>query len=175
MEYFVIKSSVTAAFLPILLDTRTYKYRLTKENFAQMPESEIYYFHQREEEEIPDLLLSPTFLCGDALKRIVSLYDASIGWKSIYMMPDEEEKIIKGTVHYWIPDMARQKCLHKDCAIQPNGAVEKLILDQRRLRNVDIFQVEETLENNIIVSLALAESISRRHLYGVVLERVEVR
>lgn len=175
MEYFLIKSSVKAPLQPIHMDTNLYRYRLTEENYQRLPKSEIYYYHHTEDIEIPELMLQPTFMVGDVLQHMISMYDDTVLWKSLYMMPDEEDKITEITRHYWIPKFTRIKCLHPQVEIQPNGAVKELILDRKRLRNMDIFQVEETQENFVLVSLALAESISRRHPYGVRLERVEVR
>lgn len=175
MEYFVIKSSVKVPLTPILKDTILYPHRLTEANYNSMPKGKIYYYRDTEDMEIPELMIQPTFMVGDSLRRIISVYDDTVDWKTLYMMPDEEEKMVDGTKRYSIPNLTRCKCLHPDSETTPNGAVTKLILDKSRLRNTAIFQVEETLENYVIVSLALAESISRRHPYGVRLERVEVR
>ena len=175
MDYFLLKSSAKVPLQPTLMDTKLYQYRLTQEAYERLPQSEIFSFHHTEDIEIPELLLQPTFMVGDSLKQIISLYDETVSWKSLYLMPDEEDKVVEGTKHYWIPNLSKVRCLHSETEMLPNGAVSKLILDKSCLRNVDIFQVEETLENMVLVSLALAESISRRHPYGVRLERVEVR
>lgn len=175
MEYFVIKSSVKVPPVPTLKDTILYPHRLTEENYNSMPKGKIYYYHDAEDLEIPELMVQPTFMVGDTLRHIISVYDDTVDWKALYMMPDEEDKVVDGTKRYSIPNLTRCKCLHPEVEMTPNGAVTKLILDKNRLRNMAIFQVEETQENYVIVSLALAESISRRHPYGVRLERVEVR
>lgn len=175
MEYFLIKSSAKAPLQPIHVDTKLYPYRLTEENYEKLPKSEVYYYHHTEEIEIPELLTHPTFMVGDVLQQLIYLYDDTVLWKSLYLLPDEEEKMTEATRHYWIPELNKVKCLHPEVELQPNGAVKTLILDKKRLRNMNIFQVEETQENFVLVSLALAESISRRHLYGVRLERVEVK
>lgn len=175
MEYFLLKTSVKVPPQPIHLDEKVYQYRLTKAAYDKLPKSEICSFHLTDDMEIPELMIHPTFMVGEALKNIISLYDESVSWKSLYFMPDEEDKVMEGTIHYWIPDFPKLRCLHEETEIQPNGAVSKLILDKRFLRNVNVFQIEETQENMVLVSLALAESISRRHFYGVRLERVEVK
>ena len=52
-----------------------------------------------------------------------------------------------------------------------------LIIDKSKMRNLDIFRIAKdgVSENLVVVSLALAESISRRNAYGVIFERIEVR
>ncbi len=175
MEYFLLKSNVKVPPQPIRLDEKIYQYRLSKEVYDKLPNSEICYFRFEEDIEIPELIVTPTFMVGETLKNLIGLYDESVSWKSLYFMPDEEEKVMEGTIRYWIPNLPKVRCLHEETEVQPNGAVTNLILDKRFLRNVDIFQIEETQENMVLVSLALAESISRRHMYGVRLERVEVK
>lgn len=175
MEYFVIKSSVNSPFTTNGKESVLYPHRLSEENYQSMPVGKIYYYHDRDDIEIPELLIQPTFMVGDSLRQIIGVYDDAVEWKTLYMMPDEEEKVVDGTKRYSIPNLTRCKCLHEDTQIAPNGAVTRLVLDKRKLRNMPIFQVEETMENYVIVSLELAESMSRRHLYGVRVERVEVK
>ncbi len=175
MEYFVIKSHAVMVPEPARISNQDYPYQMNEENFEKIEDAKVDYYHLNKDTEIPEVLLKPTFMCGDSLKHIMEIYDPAIKWKSVYLIPGMEEQLVEGTIHYWIPSMKRQHCLHRDCVTLPNGALQKLILDQRQVRNMDVFQVADTRENYVIVSLALAESISRRHMYGVALERVEVR
>lgn len=175
MEYFVIKSHAVMVPQPAQISNRDYPYQMTEENFQKIDDAKVDYYHLNQDTEVSEVLLQPTFMCGDELKHIMEVYDSTIKWKSVYLIPSLKEQLVDGTLHYWIPSMTRQKCLHQDCVTLPNGALEKLVLNQRLVRNMDVFQVADTLENYVIVSLPLAESISRRHMYGVALERVEVR
>lgn len=175
MEYFVMKTSVNSPFTTNGKETMLYPHRLSEENYQSMPAGKIYYYEDKEDIEIPELLVQPTFMVGDALRQIINVYDETIEWKALYMMPNEEEKVVNGTKRYSIPNFTRWNCLHEDAQIAPNGEVLNLVLDKSKLRNAPIFQVEETIGNYVIVSLELAESISRRHLYGVRVERVEVK
>ena len=175
MEYFVMKSSVNSPFTTNGKETMLYPHRLSEENYQSMPAGKVYYYQDREDIEIPELLIQPTFMVGDSLRQIISVYDDAVDWKALYMMPNEEEKVVNKTKRYSIPNLTKWKCLHKEAEVAPNGAVTKLVLDKSKMRNMPIFQVEETMENYVIVSLELAESISRRHLYGVRVERVEVK
>lgn len=160
---------------PHRLSNKDYPYRMTEENFRMIEDDKTDYYQLFDETEIPQLMTNPTFMCLDGLKSIINVYDPSVRWKSLFLIPGTEEQLYEGTLHYWIPSIIKQDCIHEDCEIMPNGAIEKLILDEKKIRNRDIFQVADVQENYVVVSLALAESINRRHLYGVITERVEVR
>lgn len=175
MEYYLLKSNSVRNPEPARLSHEEFPYLMNEENFMIAQDKFVDYYMLFPETELPELLTQPTFLCRDGLKRIMELYDPYIEWKSLYLLPSEDEQMTTGTLHYWLPAMTKQNCLHDECVILPNGAVQELILDKRKIRNMDVFQVGGTQENIVVVSLALAESISRRHLYGVKLCKVEVR
>lgn len=175
MEYFMIKSNAVVNPEPARISNAQYPYLLSDENFARITDKFVDYYHLHADTEIPGLMTHPTFMCNDQLKHIMEIYDPYIEWKSLYLVPGEESQQVLGTYHYWIPNMTRQDCVHKDCVQLPNGSLQNVILDKTRMRNMDVFQVGGTQENIVVVSLPLAESISRRHIYGIKLCKVEVR
>lgn len=65
--------------------------------------------------------------------------------------------------------------MHSDTVKYPNGELQELILDKRKVRGRDIFRVRGMMENKVVVSLAVAESILRRKPYGVSIKKVSVR
>ena len=58
--------------------------------------------------------------------------------------------------------------------IYPNGTLKELILERKFINDEDVFKVKGTLENFIIVSLPVVESILRRKMYGVAFREVRV-
>lgn len=177
IEYFLLRTDATASFKPTEIDRKLYQNIMNKENFEKIPKDAICYYKYSDEVEMPDVMLTPTFMVGRSIYNIIKLYDDSISWKSLQVFPDLREFTREMTKSYWIPFVPECKCLHKETVILPNGTVEKVILERRNMRNVDIFRVtgEGIRENLIVVSLALAESINRRNVYGVSIERIEVR
>lgn len=175
MEYFLIRSCAVTPFEPIHMDRSLYTKLMTKEAFEKLPEDIIYYYHLSGETELPEIMFRPTFMTGDGLHDIISLYDESIPWKNMQMFPDVEDFPREAAKGYWIPLLKEYRCLHKDTLILPDRTAKKPILDRSRLRNMDIFRISGVSGNLVAVSLALAESISRRELYGITFERLEVR
>ena len=175
MEYFLIRSCAVTPFKPIHMDRSLYTNLMTEEAFEKIPEDIIYYYHFSEEIELPDVMFRPTFMTGDSLHDIISLYDESIQWKNMQIFPDRQDFPREMAKGYWIPLLKEYRCLHKDTLVLPDKTTKKPILDRSRLRNTDIFRISGVSENLVAVSLALAESISRRELYGITFERLEVR
>lgn len=175
MEYFLIRSCAVTPFEPIHMDRNLYTNLMTKEAYAKIEDDIIYYYHLGDEVELPDVVFRPTFMVGDGLHNIISLYDDTIEWKHMQIFPDMEDFPNETAKGYWIPLLNEYHCLHQDTVLLPDKTTKKPILDRSRLRNTDIFRISGVSENLIVVSLALAESISRRELYGVTFERLEVR
>ena len=76
---------------------------------------------------------------------------------------------------YWIYDCVMEECIHADAIKLPNGAYQEIIIDKRKIKGRNIFRPKGLQQNQIVVSLAVAESILRRNPYGVSLKKVEMR
>ena len=176
-EYFLLKSRVSALFETLNMDNKMYQRLMTMENFEKIAEDKIVYYKYSDDVEMPDVMMSPTFMVGKSIHDIVSLYDDTIEWKSMQIFPDGIECTRDNIKSYWIPLLPQCRCLHDESVILPNGTVKNVIIDKTKIRNMDIFRIEKAgvSENLVAVSLALAESISRRNAYGVVFERIEVK
>ncbi len=177
IEYFLLKTDATTSFKPTDIDRKLYQNIMNKENFDKLPKDAVGYYQYSDEVEMPDVMLSPTLMVGRRIYNIIKLYDDSIPWKSLQIFPDMPEFTREKTKSYWIPCLPECKCLHKDAVILPNGTVQEVILERKNMRNLDIFRVSGAgiHENLVVISLALAESINRRNVYGVAMERIEVK
>lgn len=65
--------------------------------------------------------------------------------------------------------------MHKDAIVAPNGSISKLILDKNRMNGEDIMIIDGVPEKITIVSLAVAESIMRRNMFGIDFQEIEIR
>jgi hypothetical protein len=175
MEYFAMKTNVTNPVEPVLLQGKEYTYSLTKESFARFPEMSVGYYEYKSDVILPDILQQPTFLVSENVKKVLLLYDDTLRCKSICIMPNREADLAKGMQTYHIMNFERRDCLAREAKILPNGTVEKVILDSARIPNMDVFMVDKTAENIVIVSLRLEESIARRNMLGIKFVPVEVR
>ena len=176
-EYFLLRTAATSLFKPTGLDYKMYQHIMTKEYFEGIPEDEICYYKYSDEIEMPDVMFRPTFMVGTNIYNIVKLYNENIEWKALQVFPDTLDYVREMAKSYWIPCLPEYKCLHEETIVLPNGTVDGLVLNRKKMRNVDIFRVADARisENLIVVSLPLAESINRRNVYGVSMERLEVK
>lgn len=173
MEYYRMKmSSVITNYITLeKLDTSVYKPDCSQEEFEQLPKGIVTYYHDTMGLEIPDVLQKPLLLVKENVKDILQMYDEHIKGKPIKVFAYERDVNLAPT--YWFLNYEEVDCLSQNIEIYPNGEVKKLILNRNKIGKKDVFRVKGTKECFIIVSLAVAESMLRRKVYGVEFERVE--
>lgn len=175
MEYYLMEQLAENPVNPVIVDSVTYPYQLNEYNFQNIPQNHASYYESSAYTEFPGVLLWPTFMVSSAVKKVVQMYDETLQWKTFMILPNEMSKMEQETAEYWIPNPRRYDCLHEDSVIMPEGTIKKMILDSRKIPNVDIFQIKNIAKNKIVVSLRLAESISRRNIYGICFKPVEIK
>ena len=173
MEYYRMKmNDVITNYINIeRLDTTVYKQNCSPEEFEKLPKGIVTYYHDTRGLEIPDVLQRPLLLVKENVKDILQMYDEHIKGKPIKVFASEREIEVAPT--YWLLNYEEVDCLSKDVTVYPNGELKEIILDKSKIQNRDVFRVKGTQENIIIVSLAVAESMLRRQVYGVDFERVK--
>lgn len=177
MEYFALKQSkdVVNPIKVFGVDMENYTAIMTHQDFKNLKRSKVAYAEYTRSHEIPDILTYPTYMVSDTIRRVLHMYDDNISFKSIQVFPTLKKDLQEATRTYWIYDCVMEDCLHPDTVILPNGEAQEIILDKKKVKGRDIFRVKGTLDNKLFISLAVAESILRRNVYGVTLEKVKVR
>jgi len=175
MEYFELAQSraVENPLEIVKLDGQQYCQAMREKDFNALDRLKVAYFSGREFEEPCDILIQPTFLVSDQLKKVLELYDRTIRFKGIQLFPTEEG--VENYPMYWVPLFQTRECLHEETQKYDNGMLKTLVLDQKKTGGKQILRIGGILEYKVAVSLPVAESILRRHLYGVSLQRIEVR
>lgn len=174
MQYFELLQSPKVENPVVLtgLDTDAYCYAMPPERFAALERLNVAYFSGSEREEPCDILIEPTFMVSDELKKLLSMYDKGIAFKGVQALPTVEESILYPL--YWVPCFSEIACIHKDSVVYDNGMLSSLILDESKIGKQDVFRLSGCLEYKIIVSMPVAESILRRRFYGIGLKKLEV-
>lgn len=174
MQYFELLQSPKVENPIILtgLDKNTYCYSMSSEQFAVLERLNVAYFSGSEREEPCDILLEPTFMVSDELKKLLSIYDKEIAFKGVQVLPTVEECALYPL--YWVPYFSEIACMHRDSVVYDNGMLSSLVLDKSKIGRQDVFRLAGCLEYKIIVSMPVAESILRRRFYGVGLKKLEV-
>jgi len=73
---------------------------------------------------------------------------------------------------YWWPYIPLIECLSSQATKYPTGMLEHFILDRNALHGEDIFRVDSILENKVVISLSIAESMIRRKMTGFTLKPI---
>lgn len=174
MEYYeLFQNKKVETPLEIMgLESGQYCYAMTPKDFKALDKLKVAYFSGREFEEICDILINPTYLVSDSLKKVLTMYDKEIPFKGVQLFPTAKES--RQYPLYWVPQFPEAEVLHKDTVIHDNGMVAKLVLDGSKIGNRQIFRISGLLEYKVVISMPVAESILRRRLYGIGLKKLEV-
>lgn len=175
MEYYLMKQYAINPVNPLLVEPGPYKYRLSQEEFDNLPDCSLGYYEYTLETELPAILIHPTFMVSQQIKKVIEMYDETVRFKSLTILPNDFDRVDEASMTYAIPYLRRYDCLHEDSVVLPDGTIKKTVIDHKKIPNIDIFQIKNAVQNRVLVSLRMAESISRRNAYGVMFERVEVR
>lgn len=157
------------------LDAQIYVANPSREQFGQIPKSMVTYFDYAPDFDVPDYVVTPTPMVSSRLRKVFRMYDDSIEFKSVQNYTSQEKDAFKLAPSYYVYYVEQTECLHKDSIIAPNGAVTELVLEGSRLRNKDIIVIGGIAEKITIVSLAVAESILRRRMFGIDFEEVKIK
>lgn len=175
MEYYLMKQMEVNPIKYVLLKKEQYEYLLTKENFEKMPDISIGYYEYAKDVELPDMMVRPTFMVNETIKNVIAMYDETVTFKTLTFLPNAMDEMKEKSKSYAIPNLRRFDCLHEESVVLPEGTIKSLIIDSKKIPNADIFQIKNTVQNKVLVSLRLAESISRRNVYGIEFQKVQVK
>ncbi len=178
MKYYQIKQGREIRYAPkfIWLEQKPFSYNISKQEFGALADAYVAYYDYEDNTELPDILEQPSFMVSETVRYVFQMYmpDADdTAFKGIQLYPTIKEK--KVSAYYWIPDIPEYICLSSESELRPNGTVKKLVLDSRNIPDADVFKVANILENRVVVSRAVVESIMRRSPYGVEFEEVGIK
>lgn len=178
MKYYLLSQSkdVIKPIEASGLDTNYYKLNPSKESFQAQPNIIVDYFKADADIEIPDILIRPTMLISNELKELFYLYDEDIQFKGVQLYSNNllDKKNIRAYL-YWSFWCEEVECLHNESSDYANGMIKELVIDRNQLPKKDIFKIAGIIENKIVISLPVAESILRRCMYGIDLEEIRIR
>lgn len=138
----------------------------------KIPKHQVAYFEYSPQLEICDVLFQPTLLIENKLKRLWSLYEPKMKFKSVQVFANDPA--IDVSPLYWSPMLRTVDCVDAKTKTYPNGMLENLVVQFRSIQTHQIFRVGGLLEQVIIISLPVAESMLKRTRTGFELVPVEL-
>lgn len=152
-----------------------YHYNMSYEEYEKVPKLAVAYYKHYENTEFPGIIKEPVFMISNELKKLVLLYDEEILCRGLQIYDDRLEESNIQSHLYWTMGVKEYDCIHDEVRFLPNGSLDKLILDKKKIPQKDIFKVSGIFEERIIVSEAVVESILRRYIYGIDFEEVTIK
>lgn len=172
MEYYSLKLS---PFVKNPIRIKKLDILASKAPFTAYEDLNIYYFDYEEgRTEITSILTSPIFLINKEIRDLFALYNNTMMFKGIQLFSSDKEADRRKAVLYFLPDLAKVDCLSQKVRINPNGTIDTIILDKSKLEDYPIFGLGQISEQRVIINEDVAESLLRRNLYGIGLEKVLV-
>lgn len=130
----------------------------------KIPKHQVAYFEYSPQLEICDVLFQPTLLIENKLKRLWSLYEPKMKFKSVQVFANDPA--INVSPLYWRPMPTAIDCLAEEASFYPNGMLENLAVRLKSIQAHQIVQVAGPVEDVTLVSLPVAESMLRRFTTG---------
>ncbi|MNP23116.1 hypothetical protein D3C76_1158140 [compost metagenome] len=117
----------------------------------------------------PDYLERPLPLLSDRLKQLIEMYCPRMTYEPIGLLDIERKR----HETYWLMIPPRSACLSTQSQFHLDGSLRELVIDGNKVGGQMLFQIDGIRETEIIIHLAVAESLLRRDFQGIKLTRVK--
>lgn len=126
-----------------------------------------FYIKEKDENEYIDIIETPVLLISDKLKRVLEVYQKEIFFKPVLLA---DVKRMRQDL-YWFMIPKTVECLSPQTEFFKDGAVKKLVIDEKKANPHKVFRVGGIFEYIVIVNLDIAENILKRDIYGIELKK----
>ncbi|MNJ46984.1 hypothetical protein D3C77_421270 [compost metagenome] len=118
---------------------------------------------------LPDFLEYPVPLVSGRMRALLEKYVPGMEWRAAILTDLKQAK----QEVYWVLRPPKEVCLSDSTERYPDHTLKHLVFQYRKDMS-PIFRIADVMEPYIFINLALAESLLRRPLIGIRLERVEI-
>lgn len=117
----------------------------------------------------PEVIEAPCFMVGEEIYKVIHMYEPDIIFTTAVFKCNESKEIFI----YKIGLIDRNDCLHENTEFYKDNSLKRLVLDKKKLEGRHITRIKGITPGDIIVSMAVAESVLRRNCIGVRFEEIE--
>jgi hypothetical protein len=172
MNYFIILQDerVQDAVEPMGISRVITKEMLTKKKARDMDKLNLQFqIREQDTTEYVDFIEKPVPLLSDRCKQIIEKYVPKLYVKSVVL---KDMKRLRQEL-YWLIVPPRIDCLSEQSEFHKDGTLKRLVIDESKAAPYKIFKIEGIMEEYILISLDVAESLLRRDFTGIRLKKVE--
>lgn len=173
-DYFLLKQDPGYKNTPQITDwfRQIDKRRLNKKEAKAIPEQTLFKVETAEETVCLDYLNDPFLLMRQEMKEVVALYEPYMKWKEIILLDGKRAEC----EIYYLPIVEKAECVSpKSQTSIGKTRLKTILLEADKLPDKSIFQLAGSYDQSYtIIRQDLIESLLRRKLTGLSLERIEV-
>ena len=172
MRYFFIKQDMelSCAIQYRDFDITGGRHIFARQDAKKLNDSVVLYLKGSGREARWDFLQCPVTMFDERFKEILEAYEPGLFFQDVVFI--HKENLLQ--YQYVHTLMGQVGAASDKTEYYPNGAVRRLVLDQRKISRHNIFLLAGNHRKDPVVSLALAESLLRRQPIGICFEEVEV-
>lgn len=116
-----------------------------------------------------DVLESPCYMVSNDVYHVIQMFDQDTAFSNVVVQLQRSDMKI-----YKVLLTDRIGVLHESTEYHKDKSLKKLVLDQKKIADKQIFRIAGISPNYVVVSMTIAEAIIRRGLEGILFEEVQV-
>ena len=117
----------------------------------------------------PAVLSRQLFMYKESVKQTVDIYCPNLEYRHFCIL-DKKNRIYE---YYYIPILEAFNCMSESSEYNlDKSIIKKIVLKREVLPEASVFRLGEVKDQVVIVTLAVAESLIRRNIDGIQLQRV---
>lgn len=167
---FIHTVKINRAFIPENWKREIAKGRSVEFEYGKLSsEPHNFLVENQKENMYPDLIEAPLPLLSNRLKKVFSSFEKHIQCSCAILT----DPVLRTQEIYWLFALERLECLGDETEFYPNSTLKKLVLNRRCIGEHSVFRIHGIREKQIVIRFDVAESILRRPMVGIKLERVD--
>lgn len=168
MEYFILKQDKRYINPPSIKDLYSLLRRkeLCRKEEHKIPQRNIVFATSERKLDFLDVLDDQIFLVTDKVKKVISIYEPTAVYKTFCILNNRKNEY--GL--YYAPILPEVNCVYVTNGL---GQKRTLLLDRKKAGIHGFFRATGTEKETTVVRLDAAESLLRREVRGMVLEKIE--
>ena len=172
MKYFILKQDRNfGTGIKINDFNDTQKLILKKEDEGKYINGMILHVNGKNDDIFPDLFEAPVLMISERMYEVFKWYENTIIYKTCMMINSKEDK----RENYRVCILDKVEALSDKTKYLKNGWVDKIVLDEKKIGDRNIFWIKAGIDYYLIVSLDVIESMLKRDiLFGIEIREVEV-
>lgn len=115
----------------------------------------------------PDFIETPFPLISNEIKKIFSNYESHMQCNCVIL----SDQILKVQHIYWLMLLEKIDCIDEQTEFYKDNSLKHLVLNKKKIGHRKIFWVGGIREKRLVINLDVAESLLRRPINGITLER----